>query len=87
MMVIIYYSIQHSWFFLWGKSYGSYSMFLIIKKVGQMQGSGLFVFLLENELVWNGFTDEINTFVWVDTQNIPNNSGPTNNEDYTLINH
>ena len=46
---------------------------------------------------WIGYTDELveGTFVWVDgststytnwANNEPNNSGPTNNEDYTLIN-
>ena len=46
---------------------------------------------------WIGYTDELveGTFVWVDgstssftnwANNEPNNSGPTNNEDYTLMN-
>ena len=54
-------------------------------------------FLIPGQQFWIGFTDEVNegTFVWDDgspttytkwAPGEPNNSGPTNNEDYTLIN-
>ena len=53
--------------------------------------------LLPSQEFWIGFTDEANegTFVWVDGSSTtytkwapgePSNSGPNNNEDYTLIN-